>query len=73
MGTQNTIYRVLVDIDNPKKLSKAIKMTINNIPLQKKLIKNGYKRYQKEFTEKAFVLNVTNIYKEILKYPRNND
>ena len=63
---KNKIDGVLVDIDSPKKLSKAIKMTINNIPLQKKLIKNGYKRYQKEFTEKAFVLNVTNIYKEIL-------
>jgi glycosyltransferase involved in cell wall biosynthesis len=64
---KNKIDGVLVDIDNPKKLSKAINMTINNIPLQKKLIKNGYKRYKKEFTEKVFALNATYIYKEILK------
>ena len=69
----NKIDGVLVDIDNPKKLSKAINMTINDIPLQKKLIKNGYKRYQKEFTEKVFALNATNIYKEILKSKKNND
>ena len=57
---------ILVEIDNVKELAKSINTLINNKTLAENLANNGYKKFQKNYTEKIFVRNILDIYTKIL-------
>ena len=57
---------LLVEIDDPKGLADAIHKVITNTNLKSYLIKNGYERFEKEFTQDAFTENALNIYKNVM-------
>jgi len=58
---------ILVEIDNAEVFSKSVNEIINNKKLSKKLANNGYKKFQKFYTEKAFVQNILAIYTKALE------
>ena len=58
---------ILVEIDNAEVFSKSVNEIINNKKLAKKLANNGYKKFQKFYTEKAFVQNILAIYTKVLE------
>jgi len=57
---------LLVEIDDVNQLAEAIKKVINNKKLASSLANNGYKKFQKDYTEEAFVRNILAIYTNIL-------
>jgi glycosyltransferase involved in cell wall biosynthesis len=57
---------ILVEIDNAEVFSKSVNEIINNKKLSKKLANNGYKKFQKFYTEKTFVRNILAIYTKVL-------
>jgi glycosyltransferase involved in cell wall biosynthesis len=58
---------ILVEIDNAEEFSKSVNEIINNKKLANKLANNGYKKFQKFYTEKAFVQNILAIYTKVLE------
>ncbi len=57
---------ILVEIDNVKELAKSINTLINNKTLAENLANNGYKKFQKYYTEKVFVRNILDVYTKVL-------
>jgi len=57
---------LLVEIDDVNQLAEAIKKVINNKKLASSLTNNGYKKFQKDYTEEVFVRNILAIYTNIL-------
>jgi len=58
---------ILVEIDNTEEFSKSVNEIINKKKLAKKLANNGYNKFQKFYTEKAFVRNILAIYTKVLE------
>ena len=58
---------ILAEIDNAEEFSKSVNEIINNKMLAKKLANNGYKKFQKCYTEKVFVRNILAIYTKVLE------
>jgi glycosyltransferase involved in cell wall biosynthesis len=58
---------ILVEIDNAEEFSKSVNEIINNKKLAKTLANNGYKKFQKFYTEKVFVRNILAIYNKVLE------
>ena len=56
---------ILVEIDDVIGLAKSINSLKSDTELQKKLKKNGYKRYKKEFSEEVYKHNIYQFYNDI--------
>ena len=63
---------LLVEIDNVDQLVRAIKKVINDKKLRILLAKNGYERFQKSYSEKAFSKNILKVYKTVIKLGKKN-
>ena len=63
---------LLVEIDNVDQLVRAIKKVINDKKLRILLAKNGYERFQKSYSEKAFSKNILKVYKTVIKLEKKN-
>ena len=58
---------LLVKIDDVNQLAEAIKKVIDNKKLASSLANNGYKKFMKNYSEKAFSKNIVKIYNSIIK------
>lgn len=57
---------LLVPVDDVNAMAQAIQRLINDKKLQKKLVTNGFERYQNEFTKDSTVKAYLNYYTEII-------
>ena len=57
---------MLVQIDDVEEFAESVNEIINNKKLAKYLANNGYKKFQKDYTEEVFVRNILAIYTNIL-------
>lgn len=60
----------LVEFDNSKQLSSAIKELISNEHIKNKFIKNGLKTVESQFNIKKQVIQHINVYKKVIKNKR---
>jgi len=58
---------LLVEIDDVNQLADAIKKVINNNKLRKLLVKNGYKKFMENYSDRAFSRNIIKIYNSVIK------
>ena len=58
---------LLVEIDDVNQLAEVIKKVIDNKKLASSLANNGYKKFMKNYSEKAFSKNIVKIYNSIIK------
>ena len=64
----NTLVEEIIEKETTKQwLTKSVNEIINNKKLANKLANNGYKKFQKFYTEKAFVRNILAIYTKVLE------